>query len=342
MGSGASSALLADLQGASVEELRQGLSSLSEENRAKVVAVVASLASDEVTKAMPILILRLSAEPLSLEVSPQDALRNIKGLIEESLGIPSRKQKLILGKKVLEDDLKSIEECGIAEGASLMLLVVEGFSENAYLTKHESTGEIILLQEGDEGWKEQTVNISMDKWVPAPGEKDVGGAEVQNIAKESEGATVFATSFRNPEYHERLKNVIRLGAKFGDPRYTPGGDNSFIFTEFYRFRDAPGATDADQEHNLYVDFGKDVIISRVGTMCYRDRCIEEIQISSSEDSDRTTTNWLVWGGSTGGLDEGGVVYYDHDPIRVRLLRFSVYSSSLGARIGPVFAYGIPA
>lgn len=64
-------------------------------------------------------------EPLVLIVQVSDTIDQIKMMIQESLGVPPNAQQLIHRRQELINGQASIDECGLAEGALLLLLIVE-------------------------------------------------------------------------------------------------------------------------------------------------------------------------------------------------------------------------
>jgi len=103
------------------EEVHQAAGKPSPEDLARTRS-----AEHEDSKSMHILVKTLAhAEPLKLVVRPEDTIGNIKSLLQESLGTPPREQNLVYRKKPVAEDEKTMDECGIAEGALLLLLIVE-------------------------------------------------------------------------------------------------------------------------------------------------------------------------------------------------------------------------
>jgi len=197
-------------------------------------------------------------------------------------------------------------------------------SELGYLVKN-SDGTWIFLQEDDDAWSEEMGKKSFvdeDRWV-SPTESD--GHVVENLAKASNGVSITASSnfFQDLEI---LNNLIRLGSKFGDPRYMMAADdNSFVF-----------ASD-DRDPKLILDFGRTVVLTRIGSICYAESWLDYFAAESSDDGN----SWLDWGTDKGGRRrDGGVVFFDREPTSARFVRMRATSGHFsGARIGPVFAYG---
>jgi len=196
-------------------------------------------------------------------------------------------------------------------------------SEQSYLVVKE--GELVLVDEGDEDWNEHAArrgHISECKWVPAP--EAVAGIQSENLAKESLGVTVSATSIHLKQ-EQNLLNVLRLGSKFGEPRCILGADDSFCFGQ------------GDWNPVLTVDFGRTVTLTRVGATCYQSRWVNYFEVWSSTDS----VSWESWGHVRAYVsDKQDSMFIDRTPTPVRMIRIKATSGQIrGAQIGPLFAYG---
>lgn len=215
-------------------------------------------------------------------------------------------------------------------------------SENSYRFSREQ--EIVLVSEGDAEWNEELCNkaqVYEDKWVPAPPtpEEDGNSASawpegktLRNMARLSEVQDVWVSSSlwgNNPVATEKLHNVLRLGSRHGEPRFV-GGDNSFIFKE----NEAGDPT-------MVIDFGCTVDLLRLGSMCYGDRFINKLRISTSI-GEGETEEWTLWGESKESKRNGGVIFFDRaltSVRRVKIIARSGHYGGAGARIGPIFAWG---
>mmetsp|Transcript_112416 Transcript_112416/g.350324 ORF Transcript_112416/g.350324 Transcript_112416/m.350324 type:complete len:338 (+) Transcript_112416:60-1073(+) len=230
--------------------------------------------------------------------------------------------------------LKDMRDLGDAELASALA----GCSLTAVFSGHELSyrasadgAEVALLAPGDDAYDEslasRAANVDPSTWVPAP-EEHPG---CRNLAALSAGATTTSSSNiwgSGAPANEKLNNVLRLGARYGDPRFV-GGDNSFIFRE------------RDPDQTLTVDLGQAATLVRVGTMCYRDRWLDRLEIDTSTQ-EVEPREWHAWGRLQRGVPENGVVHFDAAPTEARLVRFRCSSGhyhGAGARLGPVFAYG---
>jgi len=90
------------------------------------MAPAAADALKEGSQGLQILVKRLTdKEPLKFEVKGQDTVADLKSLIQEHLGLPPPEQKLLMGRKLLQEDTKAVEEYGVQDGTLLTLLVVE-------------------------------------------------------------------------------------------------------------------------------------------------------------------------------------------------------------------------
>lgn len=203
----------------------------------------------------------------------------------------------------------------------------------SYLQKniHVQNGALVLVEEGDANWSKdigKKAFVKRDRWVPAP----CGG--VVNLARASEGVTVTASSniFDDPEM---LNNVLRLGSQFGEPRYMPKVENTFVFSR------------EDRHPELLIDFGRTVVLTRFGSAVYGRFINAFMEVACSEDADSETATWEVWGTDRIMAPDytSGIIFFDHAPTKVRLARIRVHVTSGDisfARFGAVFAYGFRA
>lgn len=220
--------------------------------------------------------------------------------------------------------------------AGITLNAVYSKSGLNYLMVHDG-GNLILVAEGDEEWDEETAGRAQcpeERWVPAP---DVMGAtrpatQPENLAKDSYGVIVSATSNRL-NMDQSLLNVLRLGSKFGEPRCVLGREidkciNSFIFNN------------GDQNPTLTMDFGRTVVLTRIGSTCYHERAIKYFEVWSSADADSNSATWESWGTVRNDFGKDSVVFVDRAPTSSRLVRIKATSRrGVGAQVGPLFAYG---
>lgn len=193
----------------------------------------------------------LEGELLAIPVKESDYARVLSDAVRARRPPPKPSARLKL--LTAEGEILGLSQLlGPFLGATVMAVYEQ--SDTSYLVVKD--GRLSLIDEGDEGWSEEVSKkafVKEEDWVPAPPAPNAegGGPEIVNLAKESEGAIVSSTSniFNDAE---KLNNVIRFGSKFGEPRYMPGGDNSFIFGR------------GDRDPKLYLDFGKPVCLIRVG------------------------------------------------------------------------------
>lgn len=201
-----------------------------------------------------------------------------------------------------------------------------------YLVFNDAGDGVALLMPGDDAFDpelaERAANVDPSSWVAPP----EGHPECRNLASLDLGASAIASSNiwgTGLAGAEKLKNVLRLGSRYGDPRIL-GGDTSFIFKE----------RDADQ--TLVVDLGQPTFLVRVGTMSYKDRWLDRLEIDTSSQ-EAAPSEWTSWG-RAGCSHNGGPVHLDTEaPISARFVRFRCSSGhyyGAGARLGPVFAYGV--
>jgi len=193
--------------------------------------------------------------------------------------------------------------------------------------------EIKLYAEGDPDFDESNckkAQVPPDKWVPKPNAYE----GCLNFAAESLGTTATVSSNlwgQSLAASEKLKNVLRLGSIHGDPRFV-GGDNSFIFRENQR------------DQTMLVDLGQICNLVRVGSMCYGDRWLNFFEVHTRPTNDGSD-EWQSWGSDRTRRRSGGVVYFDREPTAAQFIRFKCSSGhyhGAGARLGPIFAYGLQA
>lgn len=80
----------------------------------------------EATQSTQVFIRRLAgAEPLCLNVQADSTVAQLKSLIQGTLGIEPRKQKLVHELTVIEGDGKTLQDFGLEEGAVLTMVVVQ-------------------------------------------------------------------------------------------------------------------------------------------------------------------------------------------------------------------------
>jgi len=105
---------------------------------------MAPAASDDLkegSQELQILVRRLTdKEPLKLDVKGQDTVADLKSFIQEHLGVPPQEQKMLIGRKPLQEDTKAVEEYGVKDGTLLTLLVVEVPKEEKDMTTWDVEG----------------------------------------------------------------------------------------------------------------------------------------------------------------------------------------------------------
>eukprot|EP00933_Yihiella_yeosuensis_P007708 TRINITY_DN112864_c0_g1_i1.p1 TRINITY_DN112864_c0_g1~~TRINITY_DN112864_c0_g1_i1.p1 ORF type:complete len:287 (-),score=56.69 TRINITY_DN112864_c0_g1_i1:25-885(-) len=241
---------------------------------------------------------------------------------------PSARLQLVLESRILSP-LESVKQF-----ADESLTAIYTTSESSYYIL-SSDGELKLQDEGDAGWDEEIGNKMSqaqkeELWVPPPAKATSSDSEPRNLARESEGVTITATSniFRD-DLKGRLGNLLRLGSKYGEPQCFIKGDRSFIFAG------------PDQDPRITVDFGRTVMLQRVGVIGSSDRWIDRFSVRSSEDGSADDAKWEEWGEDKKSHYDGGPVFIDSSsPAPARLIQIQAKSGhSPGARVGPIFAYG---
>lgn len=71
---------------------------------------------------MQVRVKTLTGRDILIDVEPSDKIMRIKEMMEEKEGIPPLQQRLIFNGSQLDDD-RTIQESGIAAGASLHLVL---------------------------------------------------------------------------------------------------------------------------------------------------------------------------------------------------------------------------
>jgi len=269
----------------------------------------------------------MSGDEVTVQAGSQDTVADVKQkILAVKPAPPGRCLKLFRDA----EDLKDAELVAALAGCTLNA-VFSGHELSYRALASSDNPEMLLLMPGDEAYKEdlaeKSANLDPSRWVPAPEEHPT----CCNLAMLSAGATATSSSSiwgTNPSAIEKLHNVLRLGAKHGDPRFL-GGDNSFIFKE------------RDGNQTLTVDLGRPAVLVRVGTMCYGDRWLNQLEIATSVQKEEPQ-EWHIWGERRSGMQSGGEFHFDSTPIKARFIRFRCSSGhyhGAGARLGPVFAYG---
>jgi len=114
------------------------------------------------------------------------------------------------------------------------------------------------------------------------------------------------------------------------PRSMPNGENTFIFSR------------EDKDPELFVDFGRIVVLTRVGSVVHSRFQMTSMEVACTAEADSAAATWEVWGTDRTSPDTDGMIFFDHAPTKVRLVRIRIYVESglvSLARIGAVFAYG---
>ena len=73
--------------------------------------------------AMQIYVKSLAGRIITLEVSGTDTIANIKEKITDKEGIPGGQQRLVYDEKQLEDDEKTLDDCGIRREATIYIVL---------------------------------------------------------------------------------------------------------------------------------------------------------------------------------------------------------------------------
>ena len=81
---------------------------------------------------MQIFVKTLAGNIITLEVSGTDTIANVKQKITDKEGIPVNQQRLVHDDKQLEDDDKTLDECGIKRENTIYIVLknVEASLEN--------------------------------------------------------------------------------------------------------------------------------------------------------------------------------------------------------------------
>ena len=72
---------------------------------------------------MQIYVKTLAGNIITLEVSGTDTIANIKQKINDKEGIPLGQQRLVYDDKQLEDDEKTLDDCGIKREATIYIVL---------------------------------------------------------------------------------------------------------------------------------------------------------------------------------------------------------------------------
>eukprot|EP00931_Biecheleriopsis_adriatica_P118421 TRINITY_DN93836_c0_g1_i1.p1 TRINITY_DN93836_c0_g1~~TRINITY_DN93836_c0_g1_i1.p1 ORF type:complete len:307 (-),score=57.12 TRINITY_DN93836_c0_g1_i1:27-881(-) len=271
----------------------------------------------------------LSGQSFEIEVAETDTVLELLMKVKRAMPPPTA-----------ASHLKLVSASGVLRARESAAGLVGAVVDAAYATGERSyyvleDGQLSLVDEGDDGWDEETSKrfcraggfCSEEHWVPPPD----GRVELRNLVRESEGVSLTASSnIFNDE--QKLLNIIRLGSAHGEPRCVVKGDSSFIFAE------------RDRNPTLTLDFGRVVLLQRVGAIGAKDRWINSFEVTSTPDADPRDGSWTSWGVDRHRHTGGGPIFLDMSaPIPARFVRFKVTSGHVnGARVGNLFAYGCEA
>mmetsp|Transcript_63777 Transcript_63777/g.152095 ORF Transcript_63777/g.152095 Transcript_63777/m.152095 type:complete len:289 (+) Transcript_63777:134-1000(+) len=199
-------------------------------------------------------------------------------------------------------------------------------------------GDDVELSTG--GAETRNINCSEENILAAPSDTD------ENFATEEKGATVRVASCiwgEGTSGREKVQNVLRLGARYGTPRFVDG-DSSFIFKDL---TDQP-----NRSRWMLLDLGAVVSLTRIGTAAYTDRWINTIRIETGTSVSSTEVSpaghpilegeRAVWGDTRVSSALNNTLSFDRDYTDARFVLFIVSSAHFygaGARMGPIFAYG---
>ncbi|KAL5470920.1 hypothetical protein EMCRGX_G028979 [Ephydatia muelleri] len=91
---------------------------------------------------MQIFVKTLAGNIITLEVSGTDTIANVKQKITDKEGIPVNQQRLVHDDKQLEDDDKTLDECGIKRENTIYIVLknVEPSLENPVSPKDKKEG----------------------------------------------------------------------------------------------------------------------------------------------------------------------------------------------------------
>mmetsp|Transcript_49980 Transcript_49980/g.112265 ORF Transcript_49980/g.112265 Transcript_49980/m.112265 type:complete len:294 (-) Transcript_49980:41-922(-) len=262
----------------------------------------------------------LDGEVLILPVSEADYVRDLLKRAQVAKPPPTSATLRLLSGEVL---VKSQELATPLAGKTLNAVYGPKLS---YLVPRE--GRVTLVDECDEGWDEAIAGesqVAQERWVPAP---DADGlVELRNLAKEAEGVTLTATTKNYCNDDQKLLNLLRLGSTVGEPLYVPEGSTSLR-----------GGTDGNPK--LILDFGRVVMLQRVGATCSATNRWRD-WFEAWSKADPADDDWESWGMDTAASHSPDEVFFlDRPPTRVRLLQIKATSGKVpGGRVRHLFAYG---